>query len=96
MKLIEHDAALVTTAGQSAVHYTQEIPQDFLDDLADNRTASSNSRAGEEILVASVPMAVVELWLRQGFDVFREPHKAILKRLREQNLDAFIATNKAI
>jgi hypothetical protein len=46
--------------------------------------------------VASVPVAVHEQWLREGFDMMQETPKAILTRLKQQNLDAFITTKKQV
>jgi hypothetical protein len=73
----------------------QEITDDFLDHCKAARDGS-HERAGEYHQVASVPTSVAELWLKQGFDIYREPAKAILKRLRDQQLDAFITTNKRV
>ena len=46
--------------------------------------------------VASIPAVVYDQWKREGFDALKEPPKAILKRLKQQNLDAFITTNKRV
>lgn len=45
---------------------------------------------------ASIPTAVVEKWMREGFDVFTAPAREIIARLRRENLEAFITTNKRI
>lgn len=73
----------------------QEITPDFLDGLKEDRLHSKN-RANEFHKVASIPVVVVEKWLREGFDVYREDLKAILKKLRDEDLTAFIATDKRI
>lgn len=75
---------------------TQSIPDEFLAGLRDSRIASSHVREREMMRVASVPVAVVELWRAQGFDIYREPNRAIVKRLREHNLEAFITTSKRV
>lgn len=73
---------------------TQEITDDFLTNLRDIR-AESHRPAGDELhLAASIPTIVVDRWLREGFDVFREPVSASLARLRKEDLGAFITTNK--
>ena len=46
--------------------------------------------------VASIPTGVIEQWTREGFNIYEESGKAIIKRLREQSLDAFITTDKRI
>jgi len=74
----------------------QEIPDEFLSDLRSNRIAQHNARAGEFMLAASIPVLVHEKWLREGYDCTREPIKETLKRLRNEHLDAFIATDKRI
>ena len=76
--------------------HTQEISQAFLDDLKDSRNASKVQREGEYMRAASIPVAVHEQWLREGFDLYQATGPEIIKRLRDQNLDYFIATEKRI
>ena len=73
---------------------TQEITTAFMDDLKDSRNASDNTREKEFQRVASIPTAVHEQWLREGFDLYKASVKEIVKRLRDQSLDYFMATNK--
>ena len=75
---------------------TQQISQAFLDDLKDQRNESTRGREGEFMRVASIPTAVIEQWSREGFNVYEETGAAIVKRLYDQNLDAFMATDKRI
>lgn len=77
------------------VRKDQEITSDFLDQLADDRLASK-APAGDFHKIASIPVVVVEKWLREGFDIYREDAKAILKKLRDEDLTAFIATTKKV
>ena len=51
---------------------------------------------GEFMRAASIPVAVHEQWLREGFDLYQATGPEIIKRLRDQNLDYFIATEKRI
>lgn len=74
----------------------QNIPKSYIDGLKHDRWDSRNARAGDYMRVASIPAAVYDQWLREGFDALKEPPKEILKRLRDQNLDAFITTNKRV
>ena len=73
---------------------TQEITTAFMDDLKDSRNASDNTLEKEFQRVASIPVAVHEQWLREGFDLYQHSVKEITKRLRDQSLDYFMATNK--
>lgn len=73
----------------------QHISDDFLTANRDARF-DSKERAGEYHRFASIPVVVVEQWLKQGFDVYKESPKAILKRLRQENLEAFLTSNKSL
>lgn len=76
---------------------SQEIPDWYLDQLAEKRLASTNERAGEFYHVASIPVEVCdELKRRYNFDVFKEPVRATLAMLKRLDLDKFIATQKRI
>lgn len=76
--------------------HTQTISQAFLDDLKDSRNASTDQREGEFMRVASIPTVVVEQWMREGFNIYEATGPEIVKRLRDQHLDGFMATNKRI
>ena len=79
--------------------HTQSIPQWHLDDLAEQRKASSGQREGEFMRVASIPTAVVEKWMREGFNILTDRNITgadIVKRLKAENLDAFLTTDKSI
>ena len=73
----------------------QFISSDFLDGLKEDRLASK-ARSREFHKVASIPVVVVEKWLREGFDIYHEDLKAIMKKLRDEDLTAFIATDKKV
>ena len=80
-----------------SLQHTQSIPSSFLSQLAQSRNASS-APAGEHHRVASIPVAVVEKWLREGFDISQPDVTAaeIVTRLKAENLDAFITTTKQL
>jgi len=84
--------------GKITRKHTQLITDSFIQDLRDDRFASHNkfNREGEYMRVASIPVVVHEKWLREGFDLFKEPHKKVIAKLKAENLDAFIATNKRL
>lgn len=75
---------------------SQHIPQQFLSNLKRQREDSMSVKEGELMKVASIPVAVAEKWRREGFDIYRESGKAIIKRLHDEGLDGFLATNKRI
>jgi hypothetical protein len=77
---------------------SQEIPQHLLDDLKQQRDDSTSRREGEFMRVASIPTVVVEKWMREGFNIL-DPNvngKEIVRRLKAENLDAFLTTDKSI
>ena len=78
--------------------HTQAISDDFLTSLKDQRNASKDQREGEFMRVASIPVVVVEKWMREGFDIMSGKHTAaeIVKRLKQENLDAFLTTEKSV
>lgn len=87
---------LIGSDGMTTRKHTQAISQSFLDDLKDSRNESSNRPMGEFHRVASIPTAVVEKWLREGFNIWEASGPEIVKRLKAENLDAFMATEKRI
>ncbi len=74
----------------------QEIPDHILDDLNLSRTDSGNKREGEMMKVASIPVVVVDKWMREGFDVFKASAKEIVAKLKAEDMGYFMATNKNI
>jgi hypothetical protein len=78
--------------------HTQNITQDFLDDIKEQRDHSKDKREGDFMRVASIPTVVVEKWMREGFNIL-DPNvngKEIIRRLKAENLDAFLTTDKSI
>ncbi len=78
------------------IQRSQEIPDDFLDMCRAERLASANAPIGNFMRVASIPVVVVEKWLREGFDIHKESAKAIVARLRAEDLSVFLTTNRRI
>lgn len=77
---------------------SQQISQGFLDDLKDKRNQSTNQLEGDFQHVASIPVIFVEKWKKEGFDIMdgSVPFKEIIKKLKEENLDGFMATEKSV
>lgn len=86
---------------------SQNIPQSFLDavaakrDFQDRQSFSALTKGDEieKIHLARIPVAVVNKWRREGFDLFDAIHDPngsalILAKLRSENLTAFQTTSK--
>jgi hypothetical protein len=76
----------------------QEIPDWFLRNLEDDRTAQDGKFAPDMIKVASIPMSVIETWHRQGFKI-TDPNNTpqdIMDRLRAEDMQKFITTSRRI
>lgn len=95
-KFIEAQTDLVGNDEGLAIQRVQEIPQWWLDQLKDARFESKNRPAGEYHRAASIPQAVVDQWLREGYDVFKEPVSKSLAKLKAEGLDYFITTDKQL
>ena len=89
-------ASLVESVGDSAIKRSQEIPDQFFDDLAAQRLEGSETQSGEYWKVASIPAVVVEQWMREGFNIYEAPAKDIVKRLRRLGYDKLFATSKSV
>ena len=97
--IININSDFVTQAGETAMHHTQEIPQWHLDNLKQQRDASAFQKAGDMMKVASIPVAVIEKWMREGFDVMRDKNitaKDIVNKLKNEDLTAFLTTEKSL
>jgi hypothetical protein len=98
-KIIGSNNKVVTQVGDSAIHFSQDIPQWHLDNLKDQRHNSSQTKEGDFMKVASIPVAVVEKWKREGFDILSDRNitgKQIVNKLKSENLDAFLTTEKSL
>lgn len=80
--------------GGLVVKHEQYIPDEFVSSLRREREDSLSTPAGEFHRVASIPTGVVDKWIKEGFDINVEPIKEILKRLRKEQIDGFITSNK--
>jgi len=94
--LIQSDTDFIDHNDGLIRKHTQQISQSFLDDLKDARNESTSKPMGEFHRVASIPTVVVEKWLREGFNIWEASGPEIVKRLKAENLDAFMATEKRI
>ena len=78
--------------------HTQDISQSFLDAVKEQRDSSKSRREGDYMRVASIPTIIVEKWMREGFNIMNGEHSAaeIVKRLKAENLEAFLTTEKSV
>ena len=85
-------------AGNLVKTDSQQISQGFLDDLKDKRNQSTKQREGDFQHVASIPVIFVEKWKKDGFDIMdgSVPFKEIIKKLKAENLEGFMATDKQV
>lgn len=96
INIFDAEGNLTVNVDGFAVREDQHIPQSFLDDLKNAREDSVREKAREFHHVASIPVAVVNKWMREGFDIYEATIPEIMTRLRAEHLDAFIATKKRI
>lgn len=76
--------------------HDHDVSDTFLDRIKHTRTASPNTRESDFMELCEIPIGVVDEWMREGFDIYKENAKSILKRLSAENLGAFISTSKGI
>ena len=82
--------------GETILQSRQEISEDFLSKARADKDASLDPMKGELHRVCTVPAVLVEKWLREGFNVYTEPAKAIVARLQREHLDAFVTTKRRL
>ena len=71
----------------------------FLDDMKERRDNSKRQVEKDYMHVAAIPLIVVEKWQREGFDILHDRNislSEIVLKLKNENLDAFLATEKSV
>lgn len=96
MQFIEKQVAFSDNADGLLITHTQEIPDEFLTDLHIRRTCSISTPEGEFMHVARIPEVVVDEWHRQGFDIYTASAQEIVARLKQNDLQKFLATEKRV
>jgi hypothetical protein len=98
VNLIGSQADWLEDSDGLVLRHTQDISQSFLDGIKETRNQSLNKREGDYMSVAQIPVVVVEKWMREGFDIMGPGITAadIVKRLKAENLDAFLTTDKSV
>lgn len=95
-KLIAADFNVSENTEGTIIEQYQEIPQWWVDQLKEHRADTKHAPSGEYHRAASIPQVVVDKWLAEGYDVFKEPVSKSLAKLRAEGLDYFITTEKQI
>lgn len=93
-KLIETQIDFHENAEGLVIEKAQHIPQWWLDQLKAQRAESKNAPTGDYVKAASIPQAVHEEWLKQGYDCTKEPIRKTIARLKAEGLDYFITSDK--
>lgn len=96
IKLIEQQTDFDENSDGLVIQTSQHIPDSFLKNLKEERFESKHRRSGDYMRVASIPVAVVDKWKREGFDFDNAPIKDIVNKLKMEGLDAFLTTDKAL
>lgn len=97
--LIRPDVDFLQQGDNVVRKHTQNITQSFMDGLAEQRKASTSTREGDFMRVASIPTVVIEKWMREGFNVLTDKNitgRDIVKRLKAEGLDGFLTTEKRL
>lgn len=88
---IFHDVQedLIIGEDQDIITTEQYLGMDYWNELAEAKD-NFHFRLNGLTQVASIPEAVVNKWLREGFDFWNAPANEILKKLRLESYDKFI------
>lgn len=90
--LLDNEVQFKQNADGLYLVHQQAITSELLDSLKSERDAQAALRGRELNKVASVPTHVVELWLRQGRDVWNASPREIVQWLEKDSLQAFITS----
>ena len=93
---IKHNVLDGESEGELILKRSQEIPQEWLDGIKGARDASATGPIGDFMYVGSIPGVVVEQWLTEGFDVMEASFAEIVRKLKQDGLDALIGTSRQV
>jgi len=96
MKIYDSEHSFDENTDGLVIQRYQEIPHAFLDSLKRKREESASVKERDYMHVASIPVEIVDTWIREGFDFYNESTRAIVAKLKQENLDAFMVTNKVV
>ena len=85
-------------AGNLLRQDSQHISDTLLTSLKHKRHETASQLEGDFMHVASIPVIVVQKWQKEGFDIMQPgvTYKEIVARLKAENLDGFLATDKSV
>lgn len=94
LKLDDVNVRMRLDENEAVFRRTQELNDEFFQTIREARDVSPQD-IGETVLAARIPVVVVEKWMAEGFNIFDKnvTLEDIMKRLRKQELDDFIASN---
>lgn len=95
MILTETQTALLASGGDLGVRFSQEITDEFVQDIQDRFTGATDP-TGNFLFVGAVPAAIADRWMREGYNIFEEPVRNTLARLKAENFGKFVATSKRV
>lgn len=93
MKLINPNETLAFNEDLMAIKAEQELGSQFWNDLDEAKT-DFQMRLNGLTPVASIPSAVVNQWVREGFDFWHASAAEIQKKLRKEDRKRFLVTDK--
>jgi hypothetical protein len=85
-----------STKPKLVIRHDQYIPDEFVSQLKRDKIDTLHEPTGDFYKVATIPVGWVNKWKRKGFDINTASAREILSRLRKEQVDAFITTNKRI
>lgn len=83
------DLILDATENSDAIVSEQILGKDFWDDLEDAKE-HFQFRLNGLTPVASIPEALANKWIREGFDIWSAPAKEIIRKLKIEGYDTFV------
>lgn len=94
VELVNPHGRVLANVGDPVIERKSNFDKTFFDRIGAMREADASRFAPEMVHVARIPVDVVHLWDKLGFDFERATAAEILARLRAEGLDDFIATER--
>jgi hypothetical protein len=98
MEIIDKQTEFKENADGLLIKHYQDIPDWWLDELAEIRNASAYKPMGDMCPVAVVPVETVEAWMREGFNIYSPEVTAedVVARLKAEDFSKFLLTLKSV
>lgn len=91
MNIINANEDLILNGKETVITTQQALGDDFWDDLKQAKE-DFQFRLNGLTRVATIPEALANKWLREGFDLWNAPANEIIRKLRIDGYDAFIVS----